>query len=128
MPERMVETDRIGIWCEDRGDPADPPILLVTGATASALHWRGAFCDDLAARGRYVIRFDGALNRSSLARFFSVLRACCDDRLRAPLRTGTRAEASSTDLTALSYEKIPARARLKLVDRFPTARATPTEP
>lgn len=58
MPEQMVRTNGIEIWCEDRGDPADPPILLVMGATASALRWRGAFCDELAARARHVIRFD----------------------------------------------------------------------
>ncbi len=28
MTERMVEANGNEIWCEDLGDPADPPILL----------------------------------------------------------------------------------------------------
>ena len=40
------------------GDPADPPLLLVMGFTAQMIAWDDAFCALLAARGRYVIRFD----------------------------------------------------------------------
>lgn len=40
------------------GDPADPAILLIHGASASMLWWEEELCDQLAAGGRHVIRFD----------------------------------------------------------------------
>jgi pimeloyl-ACP methyl ester carboxylesterase len=43
---------------EPFGDPADPPILLVTGIGASMLWWEEGFCRMLADRGRFVLRYD----------------------------------------------------------------------
>ena len=40
------------------GDPADPAVLLVMGGAASMDRWEPAFCERLAAAGRYVIRYD----------------------------------------------------------------------
>ncbi len=40
MTERMIDL------VEGPGDPADLPILLVMGATASALRWCVGFCDE----------------------------------------------------------------------------------
>src|SRR6478672_5319690 len=43
---------------ETFGDPADPAVLLVMGFGTQLLGWETAFCRELAARGRYVIRYD----------------------------------------------------------------------
>ncbi len=40
------------------GDPSDEALLLVMGFTAQMIAWPEAFCEGLAAGGRYVIRFD----------------------------------------------------------------------
>ena len=40
------------------GSPSDPPILLVMGFTAQLTTWDEGFCQMLADRGRFVIRFD----------------------------------------------------------------------
>lgn len=48
----------VSLAYETFGDPADPPVLLVMGFGAQLLAWHEDFCRELAARGRYVIRFD----------------------------------------------------------------------
>lgn len=40
------------------GDPSAPPVLLVMGLGAQMIFWHELFCEQLATRGRYVIRFD----------------------------------------------------------------------
>ena len=48
----------ITICYEAFGDPADPPALLIMGLGTQMIAWREDFCEQLAARGFYVIRFD----------------------------------------------------------------------
>jgi len=56
--ERLIETNGVELCTEPFGDPGDPPILLVMGRGASMLWWDDDFCRMLAARGRFVIRYD----------------------------------------------------------------------
>ncbi len=58
MPERTVIANGVEICTEDFGDPADPTVVLVNGATSSMLRYDAALCRRLAAGGRHVIRFD----------------------------------------------------------------------
>ena len=58
MGEKIVQANGVEICTETFGDPKDPAILLVMGATASMLRWEDEFCERLAAGGRFVIRFD----------------------------------------------------------------------
>src|SRR5271154_1960031 len=44
------------------GSPSDPPLLLVMGFGSQLIAWPRAFCERLAAGGRFVISFD---NRDS---------------------------------------------------------------
>ena len=55
---RSVEHRGVTLATEAFGSPADPPLLLVMGATASMLGWPDELCTELAGRGLYVIRFD----------------------------------------------------------------------
>jgi len=48
----------ITIAYETFGDPTDPAVLLVMGFGTQMLGWDADFCRLLAARGRYVIRYD----------------------------------------------------------------------
>ena len=58
MTERIIQTNGVEIATEAFGDPANPPMLLVMGAMASMLWWPAEFCERLAARGFFVIRYD----------------------------------------------------------------------
>lgn len=40
------------------GKPSDPPVLLIMGLGAQMILWDEQFCEQLAERGLYVIRFD----------------------------------------------------------------------
>ena len=58
MTEQMIDADGVRLCTEAFGDPADPPLLLIGGMSASMLWWDDAFCAALAAGGRRVIRYD----------------------------------------------------------------------
>ena len=58
MGERVVSANGVELCTEAFGDPADPALLLVMGATASMLRWEDELCAQLAAGGRYVLRYD----------------------------------------------------------------------
>src|SRR6185503_21243743 len=58
MNERIITADGVEIATQAFGDPAHEPTLLIMGAMASMLWWPEAFCRQLAAQGRYVIRYD----------------------------------------------------------------------
>jgi pimeloyl-ACP methyl ester carboxylesterase len=51
-------TREVQIHSETFGRPGDPAVLLIMGAAASMLWWPEAFCERLAAAGRFVIRYD----------------------------------------------------------------------
>lgn len=58
-PERMVDVGRGYSLCvETVGDPADTPLLLISGLGMQMNAWPLELCRQLAARGLYVIRFD----------------------------------------------------------------------
>jgi pimeloyl-ACP methyl ester carboxylesterase len=58
MSEKLIKADGVEIATQAFGNPADEPVLLVMGVMASMLWWPEAFCERLAAHGRYVIRYD----------------------------------------------------------------------
>jgi len=54
----LVNANGIQIEHETFGDPAAKPLLLIMGLGAQMTRWPVAFCEGLAARDHYVIRFD----------------------------------------------------------------------
>lgn len=56
--ERFIKSGNVDICTESFGNPANPPILLIMGATASLVWWEQEFCERLADKGFYVIRYD----------------------------------------------------------------------
>jgi pimeloyl-ACP methyl ester carboxylesterase len=56
--EQLITANGVALCAETFGSPADPAILLIHGASASMLGWEDAFCQRLAASGRFVIRYD----------------------------------------------------------------------
>ena len=58
MVEKIVESQEVKICTEYTGKEDNPAILLMMGATASMLWWDEEFCERLAQRGFFVIRYD----------------------------------------------------------------------
>src|SRR3954451_12769489 len=59
MPERFVRvSDEIELCYETFGDPADPTALMIMGLATQMIAWPDEMCEQLAARGFYVVRFD----------------------------------------------------------------------
>ena len=56
--ESIAKVGDVEIAYDTFGDPSDPPMLLVMGLGAQMIRWDDAFCEQLAARGHWVIRFD----------------------------------------------------------------------
>jgi pimeloyl-ACP methyl ester carboxylesterase len=56
--EGRLNSNGIEIVYQTLGDPADPPLLLVMGLGMQLIHWDLELCEELAASGHYVIRFD----------------------------------------------------------------------
>lgn len=56
--EKTVHVNEVDLAVQAFGDPAAPPILLISGAEASMDWWDDDFTARLAASGRYVIRYD----------------------------------------------------------------------
>src|SRR2546423_177171 len=71
MSERVVEANGIEIWTEDFGEPADPTVLLIMGASAQGIMWPEELCERLVEGGRHVIRYDNRDTGQSTCADFS---------------------------------------------------------
>ena len=58
MAVLTIRRGEVDIATEAFGHPTDPALLLIMGAMASMLWWPEDFCEQLAARGHFVIRYD----------------------------------------------------------------------
>jgi pimeloyl-ACP methyl ester carboxylesterase len=59
VAEEFCDVGRGVTLCyETFGDPADTPIVLVMGLATQMIAWHEEFCEQLAERGFYVVRFD----------------------------------------------------------------------
>jgi pimeloyl-ACP methyl ester carboxylesterase len=58
MNSQQIRCNQVSLFSESFGDPQNPVILLIMGASASAVWWAEEFCCRLADGGRYVIRYD----------------------------------------------------------------------
>lgn len=58
QPPQTVRANGIDICYEIFGNDHAEPLLLIMGLGAQMIHWDDGFCEQLAARGFRVIRFD----------------------------------------------------------------------
>ena len=58
MAERIIDSNGIRLWTEDFGDPRNPTLLLVMGASAQGIQWPEAFIQPFVDRKFHVIRYD----------------------------------------------------------------------
>jgi pimeloyl-ACP methyl ester carboxylesterase len=67
--ESTVRVGEIDVCYETFGSPEDPPMLLVMGLASQMILWDEDFCEQLAAEGFWVIRFDNRdIGRSTILR------------------------------------------------------------
>jgi pimeloyl-ACP methyl ester carboxylesterase len=67
--EQIARVGKLTLCYETFGSPGAPPLLLVMGLASQMLLWDEDFCDQLAAEGFYVIRFDNRdVGRSTILR------------------------------------------------------------
>jgi pimeloyl-ACP methyl ester carboxylesterase len=58
MDERLAQANGIELAYQTFGERSDPALLLVMGLGAQLIHWPEEFCELLAGRGFFVVRFD----------------------------------------------------------------------
>ncbi len=97
QPPKIARANGIDICYEIFGEPTAEPMLLIMGLGAQMVLWDDAFCEQLAARGFRVIRFD---NR--------------DIGQSGKLTGGKRLTA--LELLKLRFLKIPVDAPYKIID------------
>lgn len=56
--EQLLKINGVELCVETFGDRAAPAIMLVAGSAASMLWWDAELCEQIAARGRLVVRYD----------------------------------------------------------------------
>lgn len=56
--ERLLGVNGVELCVETFGDRTAPAIMLVAGASASMLWWDAELCERIAARDRFVVRYD----------------------------------------------------------------------
>ncbi len=97
QPPQLARTNGIELCYETFGDANAEPMLLIMGLGAQMIHWDDDFCQQLAARGFRVIRFDNRdIGKSS--------------KLSGGKRLGP------VELLKLRFLKIPIAAPYKLSD------------
>jgi pimeloyl-ACP methyl ester carboxylesterase len=58
MAEQFCTVNDVALCFETFGDPDDPTMLLVMGLATQMVGWPDEFCEQLAERGYFVVRFD----------------------------------------------------------------------
>lgn len=56
--QKLIHANKIDLWTESFGKAEDPAILLIMGCGAPGLLWHQRFCQRLADKGLFVIRYD----------------------------------------------------------------------
>ncbi|WP_304455136.1 alpha/beta fold hydrolase [Nocardiopsis sp. YSL2] len=56
--EQLLAINGVELCVETFGDRKDPAIVLIAGACASMLWWDADLCERIAARNRFVVRYD----------------------------------------------------------------------
>jgi pimeloyl-ACP methyl ester carboxylesterase len=58
QPGQIAKANGIEIWYETFGDEKDPALMMMMGGFGQGILWPTEFCERLAKRGFYVIRYD----------------------------------------------------------------------
>src|SRR6187401_121002 len=56
--QKVIKANGLYFWTENFGRPKDPALILIMGSGGQGLLWPQKFCEELANKGYYVIRYD----------------------------------------------------------------------
>ena len=105
MSERYVDANGICLAYDDFGNANDPAILLVMGMATQMTAWPLSFCQGLADRGFYVVRFDNrdvGLSEKMLAAYIpSTLSMMLKAALNRPLTVSYKLGDMANDAIGL---------------------------
>jgi pimeloyl-ACP methyl ester carboxylesterase len=109
MGERMATVGELELCYETFGSEDDPALLLVMGLGTQMIGWPTGFCEQLAARGFHVIRYDNRdIGRSTHLREVrppSLKQLIRRDKAAAPYSLGDMAKDGIGLLDALGIER-----------------------
>ena len=104
-PEAFVTANGLRLCYQTFGEPAHPPLLLITGMGAQMILWDDGFCELLAAQGFWVVRFDhrdvGRSTRLDAAGVPDVAVAMTLAWLRRPVPSPYRLDDMALDIVGL---------------------------
>ena len=105
MSERYVDANGICLAYDDFGNANDPAILLIMGMATQMTAWPLSFCQGLADRGFYVVRFDNrdvGLSEKMLAAYVpSTLSMMLKAALNRPLTVSYKLGDMANDAIGL---------------------------
>jgi len=105
MSERYVDANGICLAYDDFGNANDPAILLIMGMATQMTAWPLSFCQGLADRGFYVVRFDNrdvGLSEKMLAAYIpSTLSMMLKAALNRPLKVSYKLGDMANDAIGL---------------------------
>ncbi len=58
LEPKVIFSNNLEIWTESFGDKKNPALLLIMGSGGQGILWPQQFCEELANKGYYVIRYD----------------------------------------------------------------------
>src|SRR5688572_14306056 len=129
MGERVIRADGVELATQSFGDPAHPPVLLIMGVMASMLWWPDEFCERLANRRRYVVRYDNRDTGRSTTYEPGLPTYTFDDMADDAVRVLDAYEISSAHLVGMSMGGMIAQlATLKHLARVASLTAISTSP
>jgi pimeloyl-ACP methyl ester carboxylesterase len=102
MTLSMVPVGDAQLCVDTGGREGDPAVLLMSGATSSMDWWQPAFCEQIAAAGRYVIRFDNRDTGQSTTSPVGAPSYTGEDLSRDPLRILDALGIASAHLVGVS--------------------------
>jgi pimeloyl-ACP methyl ester carboxylesterase len=56
--QKVIKANGLYFWTENFGRPKDPALILIMGSGGQGLLWPQTFCEQLADKGYFVIRYD----------------------------------------------------------------------
>ena len=56
--QKVVQTNGLEFWTESFGKKENPALLLIMGSGSQGIQWPQKFCEQLANKGYFVIRYD----------------------------------------------------------------------
>ena len=97
-----MHANGVDLCVECIGDPADPPILLIMGSSASMDWWEDEFCMRLVAGRRFVVRYDHRDTGQSVSYEPGAPTYTLDDLVADPAALIDRLDLSAAHIVGIS--------------------------